>query len=74
MKDMKVEENGSITLDLTSNTGVDRKLNIYTYRVANTLNGQMSIAILDNNKKLLGNVILERFDIQMLLEMIGKLI
>jgi hypothetical protein len=74
MKNITMEDNNSITLDLTSNTGVDRKLNIYTFHVTNELPGSMSITILDSDKKLLGNVVLDRNDIRILLEKIGQLI
>jgi hypothetical protein len=74
MKNITMEDNNSITLDVTSNTGIDRKLNIYTFRVANELAGSMSITILDSNKTLLGNVVLDRNDIRVLLEKIGQLI
>ena len=70
----KLESNGSITLKVTSGTGASRKLNINSYRVANTRLPAMSLAILDKDDKFLGEVILNTLDITVLLSKIGDLI
>jgi hypothetical protein len=45
--------------DLTDGGGTPRQLNIHAYRVANTLDPRLSLAVLDKKGKTLGYVILD---------------
>jgi hypothetical protein len=68
------EGNGSITIDATSGGGSNRRLNFHCYRVAGTLSNKMSIAILDNNGKHMADVVIDSYNIRMIMEEIGRLI
>lgn len=65
----------SLTItDITDGAGTPRQLNIPAYKVANTLNAKLSLAVLDQKGKTLGYVILDSEGVSELVKEILHLI
>jgi hypothetical protein len=60
--------------DITDGGGTPRQLNIHVYKVANTLDPKLSLAVLDQKGKTLGYVILDSEGISELVKEILHLI
>ena len=71
----KYEKNGSVTFrNVPDGTGKERHLNVHAFRTANEQHGQVKLAILDLNEKLLGSVVLDPELLQILIQEVMTLV
>ncbi len=71
---IKQEDDGSVTTELLNGTtGIPRRLNIYSYRVAGTQELCLRLAILKNSK-VESDIVLNKIEIKILLNKIFEVL